>query len=293
MHYWISRIKQYRRLSIAQFTRSSSKAGMQIGIYYIFPSSSSTGLIRGSIVGQSIATFFIIVLSIKSLVMVIKQKRIIDFDRFRFILQKYKNFPLINSPHALINTLSANLPVILLTRYFTSEVAGFYSLALMVVMLPSGLVSNAIGQVFFQKISEIFNKNENLYPYVLRLSKTLLITALLPFLFLFITAPYLFSLVFGLEWGIAGIYTRIMIPWIFVRFIAAPISYVPLVLGFQSKAFFLEIISICLVALALIIGGLLNSVLTSLILLSLLSLLVLVYSFFWVLSISKRDSSKI
>jgi hypothetical protein len=73
-----------------------------------------------------------------------------------------------------------------------------------------------------------------------------------------------------------------------MRFIVAPMSYVPLVLSQQGKAFSIEIAGIIFVVIALVVGGMLENVTLTLSLLSCFSLLVLVYSFSWIISISKN-----
>lgn len=285
MHYWMSRHRQYRRLATAQVIRSGVKAGTQVGLVYIIPSVGTAGLITGAIVGQLIGTIVIWVQASKEIIGKVKY-----VSRATMIAQskEYKKFPLINAPHALINNLASSLPVILLTSFFSATIAGFYSLSLTVIMLPSSLISNAIGQVFYQRISQAYNNRENLYPLVIRLVKVLFLLAIVPFMLLFVFAPHLFSFIFGQEWIEAGKYTRILVPWILMRFVVAPLSYIPLTLGFQAKAFRIELTGFMAVIIALSIGASLDNLMISLILLSLFSFLILLYSFLWMVNISKQ-----
>ena len=285
MHYWLSRKNHYNQLSAALISRSGIKGGAQVGAVYAVPGIGTTGLIGGAIFGQFVATIIIVKQSFSQIFRAFKK---VSFKRITELGKKYKTFPLINTPHALVNALSSNLPVMLLTSFFTSKVAGLYSLALMAVMLPTGLISNAIGQVFYQRISEAYNKKESLYPYTVRLVKGLFFVSIIPFGLLFFLAPSLFGLIFGGQWTEAGLYTRILTPWILMRFIVAPMSYVPLVLSQQGKAFSIEIAGIIFVVIALVVGGMLENVTLTLSLLSCFSLLVLVYSFSWIISISKN-----
>ena len=285
MHYWLSRKNHYNQLSAALISRSGIKGGAQVGVIYALPGIGTAGLIGGAIFGQFVATIIIVKQSFSQIFRAFKK---VSFKRITELGKKYKTFPLINTPHALVNALSSNLPVMLLTSFFTSKVAGLYSLALMAVMLPTGLISNAIGQVFYQRISEAYNKKESLYPYTVRLVKGLFFVSIIPFGLLFFLAPSLFGLIFGGQWTEAGLYTRILTPWILMRFIVAPMSYVPLVLSQQGKAFSIEIAGIIFVVIALVVGGMLENVTLTLSLLSCFSLLVLVYSFSWIISISKN-----
>ncbi|MDI9559942.1 MAG: oligosaccharide flippase family protein [Pseudomonadota bacterium] len=285
MHYWLSRKNHYNQLSAALISRSGIKGGAQVGAVYAVPGIGTTGLIGGAIFGQFVATIIIVKQSFSQIFRAFKK---VSFKRITELGKKYKTVPLINTPHSLVNDLSSNLPVMLLTSFFTSKVAVLYSLALMAVMLPTGLVSNAIGQVFYQRISDAYNKKESLYPYTVRLVKGLFFVSIIPFGLLFFLAPSLFGLIFGGQWTEAGLYTRILTPWILMRFVVAPMSYVPLVLSQQGKAFRIEVAGIIFVVIALVVGGMLENVTLTLSLLSCFSLLVLVYSFSWIISISKN-----
>lgn len=286
MYYWMSRNREYNRLATGQVTRSGVKTGTQVGAAYIIPTIGTPGLIIGAITGQFIAT---IVLWIQAGKEITSKLKYINKATIFNQAKGYKNFPLINSPHALVNNLSSNLPVMLLTGFFSSKVAGFYSLSLAVVMTPVSLIGNAIGQVFYQRISNAYNNGEKLFPLVTRLIKGLFLIAVIPFFLLFILAPYIFTFIFGQEWKEAGRYTCILIPWVFMVFLVAPLSYLPITLGYQKKAFIIEIIGICTKFLALFIGSYFQKSSIALMLFSLSGFLILAYSFIWIINISKRE----
>ena len=286
MHYWLSRKKHYRKLSAAWISRSGIKGGAQVGVIYALPGIGTAGLIGGAIFGQFVATVIIVR---QSLMQISSAFQKVSFKRITELAKKYKNFPVINTSHALANTLSSNLPVMLLTSFFSSKVAGLYSLALMAVMLPTGLISNAIGQVFYQRISDAYNKKESLYPYTVRLVKGLFFVSIIPFGLLFLLAPSLFGLIFGGQWTEAGLYTRILTPWIIMIFLVAPLSYIPITLGYQKKALYIEIAGISAKLFALVIGSYYQSSFIAVVLFSLSGFFILVYSLTWIISLSKEQ----
>ena len=286
MHYWLSRKKHYRKLSAAWISRSGIKGGAQVGVIYALPGIGTAGLIGGAIFGQFVATVIIVR---QSLMQISSAFQKVSFKRITELAKTYKNFPVINTPHALVNNLSSNLPVMLLTSFFSNKVAGLYSLALMAVMLPTGLVSNAIGQVFYQRISEAHNKKEALYPYTIRLVKGLFFVSIIPFGLLFLLAPSLFGLIFGGQWTEAGLYTRILTPWIIMIFLVAPLSYIPITLGYQKKALYIEIAGISAKLFALVIGSYYQSSFIAVVLFSLSGFFILVYSLTWIISLSKEQ----
>lgn len=290
MHYWCSRRKEYKKISIAHITRSGLKGSFQIGAIYVMPGISTAGLIGGAIAGQLVSTIIIVVQSSKG---ILKEIKSVNIKKLINLAARYKKFPLLNTPHSLVNTLSSNLPVMLLTFFFSSRVAGLYSLSMMAVLLPIGLISNAIGQVFYQRISEAYNNQENLYIYTYKLLKGLVLASVIPFLLLFFIAPILFGFVFGKEWIEAGQYTRIILPWVFFVFLVAPLSYLPITLGYQKKAFLIEVVGIIMKIFALFIGSYFNDPILALCLFSVSGVLILVYSITWMVGLSKKELVKI
>ena len=287
MLYWHSRRKQYNKIATAEVARGGVKVGTQIGSAYTLPGIGTAGLITGAIAGQLTATILIWLQAKNDL----KDKWSQINRKDIFIQAKlYIKFPLINAPHTLIGNLSDKLPIMLLTSFFSSQVAGFYSLSLVVVNLPSILISNALGHVFYQQISKNYCDGVDFYPLVVKCVKMLFLISIIPYIILFLFAPYIFGFIFGWNWYEAGVYTRISIPWIIVRFIIAPLSYIPLTLGRQAKAFKLELLGIIATATALIVGGLMQDVILSLILLSIFTFIIISYNLFWIISLAKASN---
>jgi O-antigen/teichoic acid export membrane protein len=138
-------------------------------------------------------------------------------------LERYRKFPLVSTWSGLLNTLSVQLPVMLLSVFFTQTVVGFYSFGIRMVGLPMTLIGNAVGQVFFQRASEARNQGtldlvvQNTYERLVKLG-------LFPLIVLGLIGPELFLVVFGPEWVEAGVYTQIVSLWRFFVFVGSPMS---------------------------------------------------------------------
>jgi O-antigen/teichoic acid export membrane protein len=93
--------------------------------------------------------------------------------------------------------------------------------------------------------------------------------AFLPLIVLLTIGPWLIGFVFGSAWHEAGIYARILAPWLFFDFIRATISYTPIVIGRTRTMFYISLAGAVLMVLQLVIGGLVfKNATTTLILLS-------------------------
>jgi O-antigen/teichoic acid export membrane protein len=89
-----------------------------------------------------------------------------------------------------------------------------------------GLIGNAIQQVFFQKISEVKNGNSSgdTKTIVSEVYKKLILIGIFPMILLLILGEEIFTFAFGKNWYVAGTYVKILVPFIFLVFLALPIS---------------------------------------------------------------------
>ena len=202
--------------------------------------------------------------------------------------KKYINFPKYRMLHAMTNTFSASLPVFIFTSYFNSAVAGYWSVAFGVVYKPISVFASSITQVFSQRMIERSNKGEVIYPQVKELVTRLFLIGLIPFAGVAVIAPWVFRLVFGHDWYIAGQYLQVLIPWLFSVYLTAPLAFIADLAGQQRIQFGLAIANLVLRFIALIIGILTKSVFLALGLLSLSSVAVNIYYLAWYIKLSKK-----
>ncbi|MGS0498019.1 oligosaccharide flippase family protein [Pseudoalteromonas mariniglutinosa] len=159
------------------------------------------------------------------------------------IIYEYKDFPLYRAPQQLINALSQSLPVLLLASFFGASAAGFYTLAKSIMSVPTLLIGASVGNVFYPRITEASNNNEDLFLLILKATCLLALIGFIPFMFVVIMGPWLFAIVFGNEWIVAGEYARWLSLLMFFMFISRPaISAIP-VLKIQGLFLIFEVFS--------------------------------------------------
>lgn len=125
--------------------RSSSLILAQLIIPLIF---SSPELIYGLYI-QSV---FIITLSVSSAFYLFKNTKV-DIN----IVLNFKDFILINSPHALLNSFSHNMPYYFISFFLGSKAVGYYSVVERVLRLPINLMSQVVRQFFIRDFSKVEN----------------------------------------------------------------------------------------------------------------------------------------
>jgi len=278
-----NREKAFGDIARANVYRSGSKAGLSLlGANF---STSGGILILASIVSQAVFAIYLAIKNIKKIDFGIIKSQF-DRDLIVDVAKTYKNFPQIIVPHTFFNIFSSNIVVYLLALYFSSAVLGFYSLANRIVMLPAGIISNAIGQPFYKKLADLKNRDlDQAAKFVIKTINYMLLAAIIPFALLFFLSPFMFELVFGNEWRVAGEYCQYLVPFFFIRFVGSVVSYVILVYEEQKKALGLEILQTILRGVALLIGGLKQDVLLALLLFSIASVLISGYKLIWYRSI--------
>ncbi|WAI00852.1 lipopolysaccharide biosynthesis protein [Methanogenium organophilum] len=270
LNYWNSRTKHFGRLSVARVTKSITSTGTQLGAGFAgFATGGS--LIGASLVGSSVSTAVLggqIWRDDHSLL-----RKGTSWKGMMTGLKRYKEFPLVDSWSALLNTVSWQLPAFLLAAFFSPVTVGFYSLGFMVLQLPMNLIGGAIGQVFFQQAS-VEHRTGDLAMLVEKISEVLLKIGLLPILILAIAGPDIFSVVFGDEWSEAGLYAQILSFWTIIWFLYSPLSKIYIVLEKQRYGLIFNGMNIITRFLSLVLGGIAGSVVIALGLFSLSGILV-------------------
>ena len=246
-NYWSNRKEYFKNMSNAQISQSISIGIFQplfklIGI--------NSGLILGNMVGRFVSVFILIHKFIKN------DKIAMQYIKKEVMIEqmiKYKDFPLVNSFHSFSDILRSSGSVMLISSFFGSTILGFYALSLKVLQIPIGIIGSALGQVLYKKFSSLHNDNQPLYPYVKVVVIKLLLIALPTFGILFFIAPDLFAFVFGEKWRIAGEYSQILIPYLFMNFLISPISSIPIVLQRQKSIFLISLVGNVIYILAFIL----------------------------------------
>lgn len=170
------------------------------------------------------------------------------------LAHRHRDFPLYRAPQNFINAASQSLPVLMLAAFFGPVAAGFYTLAKMVMGMPTTLVGMAVTDVFYPRITEAAYNGENLPRYILQATGALLAIGVVPFGLVVLFGPWLFGLVFGEDWVIAGEYARWLAFFFLFSFINKPaVAAVP-VLGIQRGLLVYELFSSGTKALGLVIG---------------------------------------
>ncbi|MEM9983911.1 MAG: lipopolysaccharide biosynthesis protein [Bacteroidota bacterium] len=143
----------------------------------------------------------------------------------RQVAQTYRDFPQKAIGAGWLNAFSRQLPLYLLPAFYGKEVAGYYFMAQRVLLMPLGLISQAIGEVYYRQATQAFQQGARaLQELTDRTVRQLAGMGLIPLLGVMLLGPWAVEWIFGAEWTQTGFFVRWLMPWLYLRFITSPIT---------------------------------------------------------------------
>lgn len=218
--YWNNRQKKFINTAVSRVNQSLFQGFAQTSLGFL---QVSGGLICGQFVGIVSGSIYLLKKdrNYKSL---IRKSKINSIQKQGI---KYHKFPTYGVWGALCDAGAVQMPVILLTKFYSNSVTGMFSLTFRVLNMPTSIISSAIAQVLFQKVVEISQTEpEKLNLYIIKMFLLLFVIYLPAVPVLFIWGESLFSIIFGNEWSQAGVYAGYLVIAVAVRFAVSPLSAV-------------------------------------------------------------------
>lgn len=218
MSYFANRLHEYKNIAKGQMVNSLAVVSTTILLGVL--GAGFGGLIGGWMVGTIVSTSYMLHLyrtRLPSDLLVWGQAK-------KELMKRYKDYPIYNASGGLLNGVTAALPIFFLTHNFPSSMVGLFSLGSRVVNTPLSVIAASVSQVNLKKIADLLNEKEKVRPYLLNATIGLISIVLLPAIIFTVSAPQIFSVVFGAEWREAGLYLQILMPAVAVQFVASTLS---------------------------------------------------------------------
>ena len=119
--------------------------------------------------------------------------------------KNYQDFIYANTPHALLNSFSHNLPYYVVSHFVGVQAMGFYAIVERTLRVPINLISQTLRQFFIRKF-KITDSNKN----ALKASLLLSLVSLPLFAIFFILPESVYLWIFGSEWVGISTYFQIL-----------------------------------------------------------------------------------
>jgi O-antigen/teichoic acid export membrane protein len=217
---WANRHKRYKRLASTRVTVGiiSIVISMSLGLLIDGP----FGLIVALLSHQGLMGLFMFLQAYR-----FDREFFVPYSkpRVKELLKEYQHFPRFSVFSELINRVTNQMPVYLLSIFTGKQAVGHYNMSNRMLGLPIAFLSSAVTEVFKQKAAADYHSDGSCRTIYVKTLKALTSLSIVPFLLLAIFAPDLFEFVFGENWRQAGVYTRPLSILFFFKFISSPLSY--------------------------------------------------------------------
>jgi O-antigen/teichoic acid export membrane protein len=247
---WSIRNKKFNQVSASNIIRNGSLSAFQTGIGLL--KSGSPGLILGSCFGQIFPLGYLIYKNRNALGK-------ITGDSVKGSLKtgkEYKDFPAYKMPSDLINEISVQSPVYVLSSLFSNAITGLYSLPHKILNQPSRFIGQAAGEVYYRQASELNSQGKDISELTFSLFKVLFLTGVIPFTAISFWGKEIFSFVFGADWEFSGRIAAWLSPWLLFVFAGSPVSYIFLIRQKLKLSFRLNLVLLVMRITALLAGAL-------------------------------------
>lgn len=174
----------------------------------------------GLVIGRFIGLFFSVLMLFKML------PKKINIITLKEVAVKYISYPKLTIIPTMLNIFSLQALIFYAGLYFSEETLGFISLSNIILVAPIALIGMSFRDVYYQKITELYNANkiESAKHFFLKSSLGLFIIGLLLCLVLFFFGEFLFTFVYGKEWLLSGKYASILVFATAIKLVVSPLS---------------------------------------------------------------------
>ena len=238
MNAWAVRARSYSEIARTRVSQSIVTLAVQLGLGGF--GLVSGGLVVGDAVGRSVGTGRLAVRLWRSNSRAVRS---VTLAGIKDALVRFRRFGLLVAPASLLNSVSLQIPSIMLLALFGPTVGGWYLLVQRMGAIPASLVSVSVGQVFLGEAARVAREEPFRLPGLFRKSwRSLVAIGVGPMVALAVLGPILTPIVFGETWRDAGPYLTILAPMLFLQFAIEPVTAILVVLERQGVVIIGELI---------------------------------------------------
>ncbi|WP_326533447.1 lipopolysaccharide biosynthesis protein [Pseudorhodoferax sp.] len=251
---WSVRARSFRRIAKAEITMSM--VGGLCKIALAFAALARLGLVLGHLLGQACSVALLLRGAVADMA---RHRRRIGRRHMLRVLVRYADFPRYRFASQILLLLSAQLPIFLVGAQYGAAVAGQLGLAFTVMAIPVTLLVQTTAQAYYAEIARIGRNDPAGIAQLSRsIAKKLLLLGIAPTLVLVFGSPVLFRLLFGPQWGQAGVFSSALAIYLLAQFVSNPLSNVLNVLHRQRLNLVLDAVRAFVSALVLLAGAALD-----------------------------------
>jgi O-antigen/teichoic acid export membrane protein len=158
------------------------------------------------------------------------------FGAMRSVLSRFRRFPLLATPSALLNSAGLEVPLLVISAFYGDARAGLLGLTIRVFSGPTLVIGQAIDQVFSGESSAAIRNPQGTLRSMMRTTvRRLVLIGAAPAVILGLFGPWIFGVIFGPSWVEAGVFAQLLAVPYLMQFAVNPVSGVLLYLERQGQ----------------------------------------------------------
>lgn len=188
-------------------------------------------LIGGHFVGLALAEFFNrIANQVINYRVILGREPLVRLDDLKLgkhlgVMRKFISFPRYDLPAVALNTISNQVPVFWIPRFFGLAQLGQYTLAMGLLEMPMRLFGYSLSNTFYQKAARTYERQgiTALAGITQRMMLGIGAAALLPMIIIGLYSEPVFIWVFGERWALSGALSSSLAIFYFARLVVEPV----------------------------------------------------------------------
>ena len=173
-----------------------------------------------------------------------------------------------------LNCVAANLPTILLEKFYGPAASAFFSIASKICVIPVNIISDAIAKTYQGSVAkELRDHNKQKFSY-LNFSKVhnfLFITSIFGFVCYILLLPLAIEIVLGSKWAEAAIYGQILSPTFCFLYLMSPMIPIFYLLKKVNDIFIFQLFSLLVTLFSFLFVGSIGNIYPTLLVFSFLT----------------------
>lgn len=233
---WVVRKKEFTRYSNVLIKQSI--IGSLVKIVGGFVGLNALGIIWGIVVQNTAGLLQFIIMYYSNR----KNKFKISRQKIKLTFFYYLNYLYFKFPAHFLYVVSAQLPIIYVSRYYSMADVGYLSLAVSLLSIPISAISSSVSKVYFSEMSSLGkNHPKRIYKETKSILPKLLIVGIIISVLAFVFSPFAFSLFLGEDWTDAGLISRALSIGLVFQISATTLITVLNVINLNFLSFFIHL----------------------------------------------------
>ena len=214
-----NRHEQYTILSVNHIIQGGSQGFFRI-VFGAVGLTVANGLLLGTVLAQAITALFLVAFVLMKIKM--PETKPISFLSMGRCALENKRFPLYDAPASVLSFAAFNLPLLILSAFFSQSIIGCYSIILQLLLLPMSFIGSAVGKVYYQEICDTEDKTKIKQVTKKVVNATLMLSAI-PTLFICLGGDKLIVWFLGDKWNEAGSMSICLSLWAMSTILTQPL----------------------------------------------------------------------